>query len=205
MNTRRVIQRPRTPTVNNMKRSLPLLTALLLAPVVASAQDSAPKPSSGKPRYALPPPTLANVRYGPHERQVLDFWQTTKTQDPAPLLFYIHGGAWNYGDKKSISQGIKAPQLLDAGISVVSTNYRYIRQAEAEGVKPPVIGPLHDAARALQFVRSKAAEWKLDKTRVGAFGGSADRRAELPASGWRCTPILPTRRAAIPSRGSPPV
>jgi acetyl esterase/lipase len=56
---------------------------------------------------------------------------------------------------------------------VVSINYRYIRQAEAEGVKPPVIGPLNEAARALQFVRSKAAGWKLDKTRVGAFGGSA--------------------------------
>ena len=33
--------------------------------------------------------------------------------------------------------------------------------------------PLEDAARALQFVRSKATEWNLDKTRIGATGGSA--------------------------------
>ena len=33
--------------------------------------------------------------------------------------------------------------------------------------------PLEDAARALQFVRSKAAEWNLDKPRIGATGGSA--------------------------------
>ncbi len=33
--------------------------------------------------------------------------------------------------------------------------------------------PLEDAARALQFVRSKAAEWNLDKKRIGATGGSA--------------------------------
>ena len=33
--------------------------------------------------------------------------------------------------------------------------------------------PLEDAARALQFVRSKAAQWNLDKQRIGASGGSA--------------------------------
>lgn len=42
-----------------------------------------------------------------------------------------------------------------------------------EGVKPPVQWPMHDAARALQFVRSKAKEWNLDKTRVAATGSSA--------------------------------
>jgi hypothetical protein len=162
-----------------MKRFLALSMGLLLAPVAALAQDKAAKPSEGPPPYPLPPPTLANVRYGPHERQVLDFWQTQKTTNHAPLLFYIHGGAWNYGDKDTISRGINAPQILDAGISVVSINYRYIRQAEAEGVTPPVIGPLHDAARALQFVRGKAAEWKLDKARVGAFGGSAGGASSL--------------------------
>ncbi len=34
-------------------------------------------------------------------------------------------------------------------------------------------GPLHDAARALQFVRSKATEWNIDKQRIAASGGSA--------------------------------
>jgi acetyl esterase/lipase len=36
-----------------------------------------------------------------------------------------------------------------------------------------VKAPLHDAARALQFVRSKAGEWNIDKRRIGAAGGSA--------------------------------
>ncbi len=31
----------------------------------------------------------------------------------------------------------------------------------------------HDCRRALQFLRSKAGAWNLDKARVGAFGGSA--------------------------------
>ena len=32
---------------------------------------------------------------------------------------------------------------------------------------------MHDAARALQTIRSKAKEWNLDPKRVGATGGSA--------------------------------
>ncbi|MFN9957315.1 MAG: alpha/beta hydrolase, partial [bacterium] len=46
-------------------------------------------------------------------------------------------------------------------------------EATADGVIPPVRGPLHDAARALQFVRSKADEWNIDKTRIAASGSSA--------------------------------
>jgi acetyl esterase/lipase len=135
-------------------------------PPAPVAQKAAP--------FVLPAPTLAEVRYGPHERQVLDFWQAkTQGNAPAPLLFYIHGGAWNAGDKSTIVRGIDAGRLLAAGISVVSINYRYIRQAEADGVQPPVAGTLGDAARALQFVRSKAREWRIDPTRIAAMGGSA--------------------------------
>ena len=46
-------------------------------------------------------------------------------------------------------------------------------------MKPPVEWPLHDAARALQFVRSKAAEWNIDKQRIGASGGSAGACSSL--------------------------
>jgi acetyl esterase/lipase len=61
----------------------------------------------------------------------------------------------------------------------VSVNYRFIPQAESQGVVPPVKAPLHDAARALQFVRSKAGEWNIDKQRVGATGSSAGACSSL--------------------------
>jgi acetyl esterase/lipase len=70
-------------------------------------------------------------------------------------------------------------KVLDAGISIVSINYRYSWQAQIAGVKPPVEWPLHDAARALQFTRSKAAEWNIDKARIGASGGSAGACSSL--------------------------
>lgn len=122
-----------------------------------------------------PEPTMANVAYGEHERQVIDFYRATSDQ-PTPLVFYIHGGGWVGGDKDLVSD---VPQFLEAGISVVSINYRYSWQAQQAGVKPPVEWPIHDAARALQFVRSQAKEWNLDKARVGATGGSAGACSSL--------------------------
>ncbi len=120
-------------------------------------------------------PTMANVPYGEHERQVLDFYQA-KSDKPTPVVFFIHGGGWVGGDKGSVAD---VAHFLDAGISVVAINYRYSWQAQLAGVKPPVEWPIHDAARALQFVRSKAQEWNLDKTRIGATGGSAGACSSL--------------------------
>jgi acetyl esterase/lipase len=74
--------------------------------------------------------------------------------------------------------GILKP-VLDAGISVASVEYRFISEAMQEGIKPPVKAPLTDAARGLQTVRSKAAEWGIDKTRIVAAGGSAGACSSL--------------------------
>ena len=136
---------------------LSALTALLTA---ACAHAQAPD---------LPKPTRADVPYGPHPKQVLDFWQA-KSEQPAPLLFFVHGGGWMTGDK---AKPDFLAQCLASGISVVSINYRFIPDAAAEKIDPPVKACLDDAARALQFVRSKASEWRIDKSRIGGCGGSA--------------------------------
>ena len=152
-----------------MHRIVPLLVALgcLLA---------APPPIlSGQEPKAARQPTQANVPYGKHERQVLDFYRAD-AKGPTPVVFFIHGGGWVRGDKSGVSSVVKC---LDAGISLVSINYRYVQQAQLAGVQPPVRWPLEDAARALQFVRSKAGAWNLDKRRIGASGGSAGACSSL--------------------------
>src|SRR6185295_7100917 len=100
-----------------------------LASLHAADTPKAPAPAAA-PAIA---PTEANVPYGDHERQVLDFYQA-KSARPTPVLFLIHGGGWVAGDKK----GVKVAPYLAAGISVVSINYRYSWQAQLAGVKPPV-------------------------------------------------------------------
>lgn len=125
---------------------------------------------AGAAAFAQPPaPTQANVPYGKHAKQVLDFYQA-KAEQPTPLLFFVHGGGWMSGDKANPDF---LAQCLENGISVVSINYRFIAEAQAEQITPPVKGCLDDAARALQFVRSKAAEWHIEKERIGGCGGSA--------------------------------
>ncbi|MBC8351118.1 MAG: DUF1080 domain-containing protein [Planctomycetes bacterium] len=125
----------------------------------------------------VPTPTEYDVAYGSHPKQLLHFWKA-ESDKLTPLLFFIHGGGWMGGARMS-GLASMLPEILDAGISVVSVEYRFIPEATADGVVPPVRGPLHDAARALQFVRSKAAEWNIDKTRIGASGGSAGACSSL--------------------------
>jgi len=138
----------------------------------ATGKKPAPAAETEPASYGenVPPPTHAGVRYGPHERNTLDFWQA-KSDRPAPLVLVIHGGGWTGGSKERLSRFVDPQALLEAGISVAAINYRLMKHAQ--GVTPPVKAPMHDAARALQFLRSKAGEWNIDKTRVGAAGGSA--------------------------------
>ena len=111
------------------------------------------------------PPTHANVKYGKDERNIFDIW-LAKSDNPTPLAIYIHGGGFRAGSKEKLSKDA-LKQLLKAGISVASINYRYLT------IDTPLPTSHHDARRALQFIRSKAKEWNIDKSRVAAFGGSA--------------------------------
>ena len=109
-------------------------------------------------------PTQTEVSYGPDVRNVLDFWQA-KGDGPRPLLVYIHGGGWTGGDKKQDTTKTIQP-FLDKGISCAAINYRL------SGAHP-LPAPVHDAARAIQFIRTKAADWNIDTKHIALTGGSA--------------------------------
>jgi acetyl esterase/lipase len=151
------------------------LLALATLPGSVLTQEKEKEKEKAKPKEVKkverPDPTFADVAYGTHARHKFDFWQA-RSDKPTPVVVLIHGGGWSNGDKNSYGTGAIKP-YLDAGISVAAINYRFIQQAMDEKVEPPVKAPLHDAARAIQFIRSKAKEWNLDKTRFGATGGSA--------------------------------
>lgn len=112
----------------------------------------------------LPPATVGNASYGPHERHRLDLWQA-KTEKPAPLVIFIHGGGWHGGDKGDVP-GKLLSFMLEHGVSVAAINYRFTSMAMLPA-------PQRDAARAVQFLRGKAGEWGLDPRRFAAYGVSA--------------------------------
>ena len=159
----------------------PILTLILLAvlglPLTSTAQEY---------DKSVPTPTHSGVKYGEHERHVLDAW-LVQADEPTPLVFIIHGGGWRAGSKERAQRFADVKALLDAGISVVAINYRLISNKQSSintdtidlDSQPPVHTPLHDAARALQFVRSKAKQWSIDPNRIGAAGGSAGACSSL--------------------------
>lgn len=149
------------------------LTLVCLVGMIASSGVlHAQNTEQGKEKIPEPSPTHADISYGEHERQVLDFWKAPSAT-PTPLVFVIHGGGWQGGNKRQTYRYVNVDTLLKQGISVVAISYRLVQHARASAIEPPVKAPLHDAARALQFVRSKAGEWNIDKSRIAAAGGSA--------------------------------
>ncbi|MEC9093252.1 MAG: carbohydrate-binding protein [Planctomycetota bacterium] len=104
-----------------------------------------------------------NISYGPYKSNVLDIW-IAKGDSPRPLHVYIHGGGWIGGDK--YRKGDPQKFWLAKGISYAAINYRHTPEASLPA-------PVHDAARAIQFLRSKAKEWNIDRNRICLSGGSA--------------------------------
>lgn len=142
----------------SIRFALPL--ALALSPVPAFAQTPAPTAPPPPPKAV---PDQADVAYGPHPENRLDFFKAAG-DGPRPLIVFIHGGGWR-GGKKDLQPNQVAP-YLEKGVSVASVTYRFTPAN-------PLPAPVHDAARAIQFLRSRADEWNIDRARVAAIGGSA--------------------------------
>ena len=114
-------------------------------------------------------PTQKNVRYGERVRNVLDFCQA-KSDKPAPVAIYFHGGGFRVGDKGQI--GKSASCFTDKGVSVVAANYPF-NKTESKGKQITGAEILASGKRVVQLVRSKAKEWNIDPSRVGLCGSSA--------------------------------
>ncbi|MCX6093311.1 MAG: alpha/beta hydrolase [Candidatus Bipolaricaulota bacterium] len=81
---------------------------------------------------------------------------------PAPLVVYIHGGAWISGDKTPTH----APAVLGPQYAVASVNYRLAQQA-------PFPAQIHDCKAAVRWLRAHAGTYGIDSNRIGAWGSSA--------------------------------
>jgi acetyl esterase/lipase len=136
----------------------------LLAIEFGGAAASAKLPFEDNPRLAI----YRDVIYGKSHPtwQQLDAY-LIKSDQPTPVLIEIHGGGWRRGVKSQfIYPGDLMGRILEAGISVVSINYRLTPEH-------PFPAQMQDVARAIQFVRSQAKAWNLDPQRIIAMGGSA--------------------------------
>lgn len=108
------------------------------------------------------------------------FPAAAEASSPAPLLVWVHGGAWRFGTNQALrdtvlrtpngehpnAQALMRDAFQQAGWAVASINYRYSHQALFPGA-------LHDVKEAVRFFRANAHEFGIDPQRIAVAGGSA--------------------------------
>jgi acetyl esterase/lipase len=99
----------------------------------------------------------------------LDVW-VPPTATPAPLVVWVHGGAFMMGDRRYLPETLRPDQvfdaLLDAGLAVATIDYRHALEA-------PFPAQLHDAKAAVRYLRAHADQLGISTDRIGAWGESA--------------------------------
>jgi acetyl esterase/lipase len=96
-------------------------------------------------------------------RQVLDVYAPSNAKD-LPVVFWIHGGGWETGDKADVKA--KPQAFMDKGFVFVSTNYRLLPSVDMG----TLIG---DVAKSFGWVHNHIAEYGGDPNRVLVAGHSA--------------------------------
>ncbi|HWV98614.1 MAG TPA: alpha/beta hydrolase [Candidatus Acidoferrum sp.] len=129
--------------------SLSIITALL---TVASPQDTRiiEKKDLVYAEPAGPPHTL-------------DVYASPSAKN-APVLFWIHGGGWQGGDKRDVAE--KPRFFAQNGFVFVSVNYRLLPNVE-------MIDIFHDVAKSFRWVHDHIADYGGDAKRVLVGGHSA--------------------------------
>ena len=121
---------------------------------------------------AQPAPTAADVSYGPSPIQLLDVYAPAQKGGPWPVLIW-YGGIW-----KPAKHPADPNRFLSQGCAVVAVQTRTMADKPLIAGEPPVAIVMHDAVRAVQFIRLNAAKWNLDPDHIAVGGGS---QGTLPA------------------------
>ncbi len=104
-----------------------------------------------------------NIPYGPGERQRLDVYKPDNGK-PAPVVLWIHGGAWKFGDKSHLNG--KAEWLTGEGWALVAMNYRFVPQVTWREQAA-------DVAEAVKWIQTSGAKHGFDASRIVLMGHSA--------------------------------
>jgi acetyl esterase/lipase len=80
----------------------------------------------------------------------------------APLIVWVHGGAWRSGSKKSMPLS----KLVENGYPIASVDYRLSTQAKFPA-------QIHDIKAAIRFVRGHGKQWGVETKKIVVAGDSA--------------------------------
>lgn len=137
-----------------MKLFTPTLAAMLLIPLTGLHAADAPAPN-GKRNIAYATPS--------NPRQMLDIYAPANAKN-LPVIFWIHGGGWQAGDRTSVQ--IKPQAFVDKGFVFVSTGYRLLPEVD-------MVTIFRDIAKSIRWVHEHIADHGGDPKRILVMGHSA--------------------------------
>jgi acetyl esterase/lipase len=112
---------------------------------------------------------VADIPYAgtdnPRQRLDLLLPRAPKTDKPLPVIVFIHGGAWQQGDRTG---GLPTLLQYASGGDYAGATIGYRLTGEASWP-----AQVHDCKAAIRWVRANAAAYNLDPDRIGLIGGSA--------------------------------
>lgn len=114
---------------------------------------------------------IENVSYGNHERQRFDLFIPEKAKSVNGVIFYIHGGGWQSGDKSCHHPD--CIHFCDLGYICATMNYRYV----SENVT--VFDELVDVSSALEAVKFECGKRGFDIEKALLSGASAGGHLSL--------------------------
>lgn len=111
---------------------------------------------------------ITYVRYGARELQ-LDLYQPRRMPDTAssqavPGILLIHGGGWRSGVRTHLKP--LAIELANAGFVAATVSYRLSPEARYPAA-------IHDVKAAIRWLRTHAAHYGVDPSRIAVGGTSA--------------------------------
>jgi acetyl esterase/lipase len=87
-------------------------------------------------------------------------------QGPSPVIVNVHGGYWRRGSRDTFKYW--GPYLAERGYAGFTVSYRTTKPG-----KKTYPGVVHDIRAAVQFMRGKAKDFRLDPERIVLWGNSA--------------------------------
>jgi len=170
-------------------KHLILISVLLAAAFTSafgSAAQGAAQPEGVSPKRIVILDDIA-YRSGPSSAWRLDLAMPENFgEQTRPALVIVHGGGWNAGDKRDRPYRSMLLDYALKGYVTISVNYRLTREA-------PLPACIEDVKCAVRWLKAHAKEYRVDTSRIAAYGHSAGAHLVLmlglagPMQIWKAT------------------
>lgn len=144
-------------------------SGLLLICLFLTGFSSCKKKDKEEPE--IPGQVLYNQSYGTDPRNVMDVHlPEDRSYDSTKVMVYIHGGGWSSGDKHELTGLLTTFKKHLPGYAFIGINYRL---CAADPYTNGFPAQEEDVALAVNYIKSKCAEWNISPNHITLVGTSA--------------------------------